>query len=104
MKKPLVYIFILYFFLFRFIYYGKIDLTKLQGPNLLDLLIAVDELSIQTLISCTQEYLINHKFEFLQQNTIETLETVYQINQHDTFKGVSIRSGFYPVLSGIRYG
>ena len=63
----------------RFIYCGKIDLTKLQGPELLDLLITVDELSIQTLVSCIQEYLINHQYEFLRLNPIEILETAYQI-------------------------
>ena len=63
-------------------------MTKLQGPELLDLLMAVDELSIQTLIPCIQEHLINYQYEFLQQNPIEILETVYQVCQHDTFKGL----------------
>jgi len=58
----------------------------LQGLELLDLLTAVDELTIQTLISCIQEYLINHRYGILQQNPIEILETVYHVNQHDTFK------------------
>uniref|UniRef100_U9UYD8 Btb/poz domain-containing protein 19-like n=1 Tax=Rhizophagus irregularis (strain DAOM 181602 / DAOM 197198 / MUCL 43194) TaxID=747089 RepID=U9UYD8_RHIID len=62
----------------RFIYCGKIDLSKLQGPDILKLLIAVDELKIQTLILCIQEYLIKHQHEFLQQNPLEILETVYQ--------------------------
>ena len=74
--------------LFRFIYCGKIDLTKLQGPELLDLLIAVDELNIQKLISCIQEYLVNHQYEFLQQNPVEILETIYQINHHGIFKDI----------------
>ena len=42
----------------------------------------MDELSIQTLIPCIQEYLINNQYEFLQQNPIEILETIYQINHH----------------------
>src|SRR6185437_693910 len=46
----------------------------------------VDELNIQTLISCIQEYFINNQCEFLQENPIEILETVYQVNQHDAFK------------------
>src|SRR3984957_17058191 len=56
----------------------KIDITKLQGSDVLKLLMAVDELKIQTLILCIQEYLIKHQHEFLQQNSIEILETVYQ--------------------------
>src|SRR5688572_14716308 len=65
--------------MFRFIYCGKVDLTNLQGPDVLKLLAAVDEFDIQTLIHYIQEYLIN---EFLQQNPIEILETVYK---HETF-------------------
>ncbi|GES81042.1 BTB/POZ domain-containing protein [Rhizophagus clarus] len=60
----------------RFIYCGKIDLTNLQGPEILKLLIAVDELNIQTLIICVQKHLINYK-EFLQENFMEILQMVY---------------------------
>jgi hypothetical protein len=42
----------------------------------------VDELSIQSLISCIQKYLIENEDKFLQQNPIEILETVYQ---HESF-------------------
>ncbi|GBC17626.2 hypothetical protein GLOIN_2v1769270 [Rhizophagus irregularis DAOM 181602=DAOM 197198] len=66
----------------RFIYCGRIDLEKLQGPDILKLLIAVDGLGIQTLVIHTQEYLIEHQFEYLQQNPIVILETIYQ---HETF-------------------
>src|ERR1044071_9185590 len=67
---------------FRFIYCGSIDLKNLQGPDVLKLLIAVDELNIQPLISHIQEYLIEHQAEFLHQNPTGILETVYQ---HETF-------------------
>src|SRR5437868_4917357 len=67
---------------FRFIYCGNIDLKNLQGPDVLKLLIAVDELNIQPLISHIQEYLIEHQTEFLHQNPTGILETVYQ---HETF-------------------
>jgi hypothetical protein len=53
-------------------------LRKLQGPDILRLLIAVDELNIQVLITHIQEYLIKHQHEFLQQNPSEILEIVYQ--------------------------
>src|SRR5947208_6921678 len=66
----------------RFIYCGNIELKNLQGPDVLKLLIAVDELNIQQLISCIQEFLIEHKAEFLRQNPTDILETVYQ---HETF-------------------
>ncbi|GBC52578.2 BTB/POZ protein [Rhizophagus irregularis DAOM 181602=DAOM 197198] len=52
----------------RFIYCGNIELKNLQGPEVLKLLIAVDELNIQQLVSYIQEYLIEHQTEFLNQN------------------------------------
>ncbi|CAB4377940.1 unnamed protein product [Rhizophagus irregularis] len=66
----------------RFIYCGKINLENLKGPDILKLLIAVDEFKIQSLILCIQEYLTKHQHQFLQQNPIEILETVYQ---HEAF-------------------
>src|SRR5436305_5373982 len=66
----------------RFIYCGNIEFKNLQGPDVLKLLIAVDELNIQQLISYIQEFLIEHKAEFLQQNPAGILEIVYQ---HETF-------------------
>ena len=57
-------------------------MKNLQGPDVLKLLIAVDELNIQRLISHIQEFLIEHQAEFLQQNPTGILETVYQ---HETF-------------------
>src|SRR5438552_304298 len=48
----------------RFIYCGNIELKNLQGPDVLKLLIAVDELNIQQLIPHVQEFLIEHKTEF----------------------------------------
>ncbi|GBC17620.1 BTB/POZ domain-containing protein [Rhizophagus irregularis DAOM 181602=DAOM 197198] len=62
----------------RFIYCGRINLTELQGSEILNLLIAVDELNVQILIQCIQDYLINYHYDFLQQNSMEILETAYQ--------------------------
>src|SRR6185295_12448970 len=67
---------------YRFIYCGNIELKNLQGSDVLKLLIAVDELNIQSLISHIQEYLIEHQTEFLHQNPTDILETVYQ---YETF-------------------
>ncbi|POG76343.1 BTB/POZ protein [Rhizophagus irregularis DAOM 181602=DAOM 197198] len=66
----------------RFIYCGNIELKNLQGSEVLKLLIAVDELNINSLISHIQEFLIEHQTEFLQQNPTRILEIIYQ---HETF-------------------
>jgi hypothetical protein len=57
-------------------------LKNLQGSDILNLLIAVDELNIHSLITYIQEYLIEHQAEFLHQNPTGILEIVYQ---HETF-------------------
>jgi hypothetical protein len=53
-----------YFNYIRFIYCGNIELKNLQGPDVLKLLIAVDELNIYSLISHIQEFLIEYQPEF----------------------------------------
>jgi hypothetical protein len=70
-------------------------LKNLQIPEILNLLIATDELNIQTLIQCIQEYLIEHKYEFLQQNCIEILETIYQ---YEAFS--NLRNCFLDIICG----
>ncbi|RGB41401.1 hypothetical protein C1646_663107 [Rhizophagus diaphanus] len=62
----------------RFLYSGSIELKTLQCPDILKLLIAVDELNIHSLIFYIQKYLIEYQAEFLQQNPIEILEIIYQ--------------------------
>ena len=57
-------------------------MNNLQVQDVLKLLIAVDELNIQQLISYIQEFLIDHQTEFLHQNPTGILETVYQ---HESF-------------------
>ena len=86
-------------------------MTNLQGPDLLKLLIAVDELNIQELITFIQEYMIKH--EFLQQNSVAEFISVYpdirltsirfnpdiQLIYPDNIRISRILSG-YPKLSG----
>ncbi|RGB38699.1 hypothetical protein C1646_740469 [Rhizophagus diaphanus] len=62
----------------RFIYCGNIELNTLQGFDILKLLLIVEEFNIQLLIVHIQEFLIEHQPEFLKQNLIDILETIYQ--------------------------
>ncbi|GBC03013.1 hypothetical protein RclHR1_04930010 [Rhizophagus clarus] len=50
----------------RFIYCGKIDFTELQRSDVLKILFIAKELNI------------NHRDEFLRQNPVEMLETIYK--------------------------
>jgi hypothetical protein len=66
-------------YIIRFIYCRNIEFKKnLQGPDVLKLLIAMDELNIHSLISHIQEFLIEFQTEFLTQDPTGILETVYQ--------------------------
>jgi hypothetical protein len=62
----------------RFIYCEKVDLTKLQGSDILELLEIVRTLDIKPLIICIKEHLIKHRYDFLKQNLVEILERTYQ--------------------------
>jgi hypothetical protein len=66
-------------------------LEKLQGPDILRLLVAVDELRIQTLINYIQEYLIKYRYEFLQQNPIGIIEAIYQNETFTDLLNVSLK-------------
>src|SRR6266542_12265 len=55
---------------------------KFLDYELFELLIVVNEFNIKFLISYIQKRLIKHKYESLQQNLIEILETTYQ---HEPF-------------------
>ncbi|CAB4395800.1 unnamed protein product [Rhizophagus irregularis] len=66
----------------RFIYCGNIELKNLQGPDVLKLLMVVDELYINSLVIYIQEFLIEHQTEFLNQSPIEIFEIIYQ---HEKF-------------------
>src|SRR5688572_19770784 len=60
-------------------YCGIVDLKELEGPDVMKLLIVVDELNIQRLISHIQEFMIEHQAEFLRQSSPEI------IHQHKNF-------------------
>ena len=57
-------------------------MTKLEGTEILKLLIAAGVLNLQSLVPEIEDYLIKEHHEFLQKNPIGILETIYQ---HETF-------------------
>ena len=62
----------------RYIYCEKIDLTILQGRDILNLLKFVLVFDIQSLIPSIKDHLIKHQTEFLRQSPAEILENTYQ--------------------------
>ncbi|RIA97541.1 hypothetical protein C1645_732378 [Glomus cerebriforme] len=77
LKKPNISPY-LFKIILRYIYCGKIDLTRLEGFNLLKLVTAAAELNIQTLVHCIQNYLIEHEHVVPYQNSVEIIELTSQ--------------------------
>ncbi|RGB30653.1 hypothetical protein C1646_817801 [Rhizophagus diaphanus] len=75
----------------RFIYCGKIELDQLAGPDILNLLMAADEINIQRLIDYIQEYLVNNKVNYVQQNSIEILKKIHQNNAFIDLQNICIK-------------
>ncbi|GBB85429.1 hypothetical protein RclHR1_11970005 [Rhizophagus clarus] len=80
-----------FYMILRFIYCGKIDLDQLGEPDILKLLIAVDEINIKILTNYIQEYLIKNKDGYLQQNSTEILEMIYQNNSFTNLRNICIK-------------
>jgi hypothetical protein len=72
-------------------YYGRIDLSKLQSSEILELLLPSDELGLQPLVSYIQEILINNHREFIIKNFIEIIELTYQKNSCNKLWNLCLR-------------
>ncbi|RIA93814.1 BTB/POZ protein, partial [Glomus cerebriforme] len=63
----------------KYMYTGILDLRKQAGADILDLLVASDELLIEELITFVQKYLIENHTEWLRNNLVNVLHTVFQL-------------------------
>ncbi|RIA93821.1 hypothetical protein C1645_873867 [Glomus cerebriforme] len=64
----------------RYMYTGILDLKKQVDLDILDLLVASDELLIEELITFIQKYLIENQTEWLRNNFVKVLQsTVFQL-------------------------
>src|SRR6266487_1250054 len=61
-----------------YIYYGSVDLTKLQSHEILNLLLPLDEFELQPLVMYIQETLIKNHVDFVIKNILEIIELTYQ--------------------------
>ena len=68
------------FSLKRYIYTGELDLTKHQGENILELLIASDELLLEELFNDVQKYLVEEQKVWVQENFVLVLHTVFKFD------------------------
>ncbi|UZO01212.1 uncharacterized protein OCT59_012316 [Rhizophagus irregularis] len=63
----------------RYIYTSELDLTKQSGENILELLIASDELLLEELFEFVQDYLILKQTSWIYQNLFFVLNAVYKL-------------------------
>ncbi|CAG8618324.1 6769_t:CDS:2 [Cetraspora pellucida] len=59
-------------------YSGKALLGQLEGSEILDLITATDELFLNELFNYSQEYLIEHRVEWLRQNLVHALQVAFR--------------------------
>ncbi|CAG8496064.1 9229_t:CDS:2 [Acaulospora morrowiae] len=64
----------------KYIYSGNLDLNKISNTDVLDLLVASDELLLRELLDHIQDYLIKQASSWLKSNLITTLHTVFQLS------------------------
>jgi hypothetical protein len=67
------------FFLLRYMYTGILDLKDQAVLDILNLLVASDELLIEELVDFVQKYLIENQTEWLKDNFVNVLHTAYQL-------------------------
>ncbi|CAB4381006.1 unnamed protein product [Rhizophagus irregularis] len=65
-----------------YFYTGHINMTNKTGAEILNMMIAFDELKLNQLIKLAEDYLIEHRKKFLQNDPIEFLQI---INSHKVF-------------------
>jgi hypothetical protein len=65
-----------------YLYTGTIELEKTKSTDILKILVAADELCLQKLINYVQSYLIDNKSEFLRNEPVQILQTVFHNEDH----------------------
>ncbi|GBC38270.2 hypothetical protein GLOIN_2v1636747 [Rhizophagus irregularis DAOM 181602=DAOM 197198] len=63
----------------KYIYTGEADLSKQSGENILGVLVASDELLIDKLFKYVQDYLIEKQTNWVKQNFVLVLHTVFKL-------------------------
>ncbi|UZO04397.1 uncharacterized protein OCT59_024783 [Rhizophagus irregularis] len=64
----------------RYIYSGKLSLKEIDPTNIIKLLVAANELSLQELVTYIQSFLIENKANWMKQNFDLIYQTSYEID------------------------
>src|SRR6266498_4982480 len=74
------------------IYTGILDLKEQTGSDILDLLLASDELLLDELVTFVQKYLIEKQTEWLQENFVKVLHTLFQLENYKPLQDYCLES------------
>ncbi|POG68456.1 hypothetical protein GLOIN_2v1778249 [Rhizophagus irregularis DAOM 181602=DAOM 197198] len=66
----------------RYMYTGEVDLTNTSGMNVLELLVASDELLLKELFKHVQDYLIEKQKNWIQKNFVLVLHSVFGLESY----------------------
>src|ERR1700722_8536299 len=78
-------------------YTGVLDLRKHIGSDILDLLVASDELLIEELVTFVQKCLIDNQTEWLENNFVKVLHTVCKLESCKQLQDYCLKSIYeYP--------
>src|SRR3954471_22972590 len=70
------------YYIHRFLYCGKINLSVENGSDILTLLKTANEFELHSLVKYIQEFLVNNQEEFIKDNMVKILENC----QSETFE------------------
>jgi hypothetical protein len=70
---------IINYFNYRYIYTGELNLTNQTSEDIFELLIASDELLLEEILTYVQDYLIEEKISWINQNIVFVLHTVFKL-------------------------
>jgi hypothetical protein len=73
-------------------YTGEVDLTNQTGLNILELLVASDELLLEELFINVQDYLIKEQGKWIRKNFVHVLHTVFKLERCKKLQDCCVRS------------
>jgi len=63
----------------RYIYLGEVDFAERSGLDILELLVATDELLLDELFDLTQDHLIYEQIDWVQHNLVLVFNTIFKL-------------------------
>ncbi|CAG8598103.1 13615_t:CDS:2 [Dentiscutata heterogama] len=91
LKKPNISA-LVFEIILKYLYCGIVDFQRRKNEEILELLVAADELGVQRLINSVQEFLIQNCYKFLESDLIKMLEFVTCHNNFNNLKKAFLRT------------